>query len=422
MMLLSLILSLLVAMAVPMAGSTSARPQAGPTPRIISITHDVHFPDEIVLRLEAEAEVPVREITLFYTLGRKRATVYGYPTFRPGTHVAAEFRIKTGGASYIPSGTDIEYYYVLRDEAGQVLETPRTSLEYKDLQYEWQRLEHGPLVFLWHDRPESEVRAAAAEVAPRVETVQHALGLESVQPVKAVILNSGREAQRSFPLISDTTRREHVFGGFAYGEYGLFLLVGLGRDGLVHEATHLLLDQALDSPLAMVPSWLNEGLAMYFEPGPRGRDLTVEQAARDNRLLPLRAMKAVPGRPQDIYLFYAQARSIVSYMMTTYGEGPMRDLLRLLNEGKTIEEALQRAYGKSLEALEREWKAGLTGEAPASPSPGPGALGTAAIVAGAAIIAMVAYLVKWLLRATGMTRAGDSPPDDNHGAGATPPG
>ncbi len=422
MMLLGLIFSLLLGLTVPVSGSASAGPQAGPATRIISITHDVHFPDEIVLRLEAESEVPVREITLFYTLGRKRATVYGYPTFRPGTHVAAEFRIKTGGASYIPSGTDIEYYYVLRDEAGKVQETPRTTLEYKDPQYEWQRLEHGPLVFLWHDRPESEVRAAAAEIAPHVETVQRALGLESVQPVKAIILGSGREAQRSFPLISDTVRREQVYGGFAYGDYGLFLLVGLGRDGLVHEATHLLLDQALDSPLAVVPSWLNEGLAMYFEPGQHGRDATLKDAARDNRLLPLHAMKAVPGRPQDIYLFYAQARSVVAYMMTTYGEGPMRDLLRLLNEGKTIEEAVQRAYGKSLETLEREWKASLTGETPAQPTPGPGALSTAAIVAGAAVVALVAYTVKWLLRATGLTSRDNSPPDDNHGAGATPPG
>lgn len=421
MILLSLIFSLLLALTVPMASSTWAGPQASPSTRIISITHDVHFPDEIVLRLEAESEAPVREITLFYTLGRKRATVYGYPTFRPGTRVAAEFRIKTGGASYIPSGTDIEYYYLLRDEAGQVLETPRTTLEYKDPQYEWQRLELGHLVFLWHDRPESEVMAAAAEVAPQVEAVARTLGLEAVQPVKAVILNSGLEAQRSFPLISDTTRREHVFGGFAYGEYGLFLLVGLDRDGLVHEATHLLLDQALDSPLAMVPAWLNEGLAMYFEPGPHGRDVTVEQAARDNRLLHLRAMKAVPGRPQDVRLFYAQARSIVAYMMTTYGEGRMRDLLRLLNEGKAIEEAVPGAYGKTLEGLEREWKASVTGAVPSSATPGPGALSTAAIVAGAAVVALVAYVVKWLLRAIGPTRPGGGPPDDGQGPGAAPP-
>ena len=74
---------------------------------------------------------------------------------------------------------------------------------------------------------------------------------------------------------------------------------------MVHEATHLLLDRAVDSPLARVPAWLNEGLAMYFESDSYRREATVARAARDSALLRLGAMNTVPGRPEDVRQFYA---------------------------------------------------------------------------------------------------------------------
>ena len=99
------------------------------------------------------------------------------------------------------------------------------------------------------------------------------LGLVTAPPMKAVILNNRREADRGLPTVSEAATRGHLYGGFAFRDYDLFVLLGLSEDGIVHEATHLMVNEAVDSPLARVPDWLNEGLATYFESAGSGGSL-----------------------------------------------------------------------------------------------------------------------------------------------------
>jgi hypothetical protein len=318
--------------------------------------------------------------------------------------VTAEFAVKTSGASFVPSGADIEYFYEIRDAVGNTVESERFDLEYKDPAFDWQRFQRGELVILWHDRPRSQVVEVARDVGERLVAVKELLGLENPRPMKAVILNSSREAGRSFPPVSDTTSRRHVFGGFAFGDLDLFVLAGLDRDSVVHEMVHLLIDEALDSPLARVPSWLNEGLAMYFESEPRGRQAAVAQAAGNDRLLRLRFMGSTPGVPADVRLFYAQASSVVKYVMDAHGPEMMASLLEALNKGGGIEAAVREVYGLSLEDLERAWKADLLGEPRLFQVTDPGTLGTSAIIGGAVAIAVVMVVIRWL-------RHLGSPPD-----------
>jgi hypothetical protein len=395
MSLLSLVLGIIVALAAG-AGSVAAGPQPSGAIQVVSTSQRVDFPNEIALRLEAESSAKITQVTLFYRLGSQTTRIYGYPSFTPSTRVRADFTIKTGGANYIPSGIDVEYYYLIRDEGGNTFETERFSLEYKDPAFRWQRHTQGEITVLWHDRSQESVARVTADVAQRLEAVKRLLGLSEVKPMKAVILNNGREAERSFPAVSEAARQGHVFGGFAFGQYGVFVLVGLDRDGMVHELTHLLVDQALDSPRAKMPAWLNEGLAMYFESGSQGREGTLARAIDGRRLLPLRSMGSVPGRPQDIGLFYAQAWSIVKFMVDTRGEERMGALLKSINEGKDIEEAVHQTYGVGLDELERQWKGWLGGDPPNTSHSGPGTIGTAVIVSGAVAVTVVVAVARWL--------------------------
>ena len=201
-------------------------------------------------------------------------------------------------------------------------------------------------------------------------------GLDDVRPIKAVIFNSRREADRGLPFVSEAASRRHLYGGFAFGEYDQFVLSGLSEHGIAHEATHLLLDQAVTSPLAKVPAWLNEGLATYFEPLTSARARTVDGAARSRRLLRLRSMGAVPGRPEDVVVFYAQAWSIVTHMIETHGAEHMGALLDALDSGLEIDEALRSVYGMGVDGLEAEWRARLEGSFSPLPRPDPGTVGT----------------------------------------------
>ena len=190
----------------------------------------------------------------------------------------------------------------------------------------------------------------------------------------------------------------------------MFVLVGLDPNGIVHEMTHLLIAEAIDSPFARIPSWLNEGLAMYFESGTRGRDATVSSAADQGRLLPLRSMGNVPGRPEDVRLFYAQSWSIVTHMMDAHGEERMSTLLYAIDDGQPIEDALPAVYGMTLNELQREWQDGIGERSISGATVDPGTFGTALIIAGAVAVAMFVILFRWVQRLGGPVDTGDAGP------------
>ena len=375
--------------------SLSDSPSPAPI-SVVSMSHDVLYPDEVVFTLEAEADAQITAVTFYYAFAGQKTTLYGYPTFVPGNRISAEYRLKTGGSSYIPGGTVIHYHYLLEDAEGNTLTGKEMVLEYTDPQYEWERLREGDLLVLWHDRPADRVGIIVADVNERLSAVKSLLGIEKASAMKAVVLNNSREAERGFPTVSAASKQEYLYGGFAFGDFDLFVLVGLTADRMVHEATHLLLDEAVGSPLARLPAWLNEGLAMYFETDTRGREARVVDAALHDSLMDLRSMNSVPGKPDDVRLFYAQSWSLVRYLVDTLGAEHIPSILAAINSGSPIDEAVQQVYGKSLEDLEDQWKTEVVQAMPLAPRSGLGVVSVGTIIACAVLIAVAVTAFRWV--------------------------
>ena len=366
--------------------------------RVVAAVHSIDYPDKLNFQLQAEGDSTITEVRLFYSVAGRPVQVYGYAAFEPGLRVSADFTVETSGSSYIPTGVEIEYYYQISDVNGNTVESTPQSFEYRDPRYRWESLTIGSLTVLYHDISDRRVAQAAQQVSARIEEIKPVFGIEDVHRMKAVIVNGSREARRAFPLISQASQRGHYFAGFAFDEYDLFLMQGLDTDTMIHEATHLLVHQAADSALARVPAWLNEGLAMQFEDRSIVRSATVRSAARAGRLLSLKNMGSVPGRANDIALFYAQAWSVVDYMVDTYGTEQIPVLLGTLNMGKRIDEALPLAYGLSVEELDQEWRNDLLGVTPIAPRPDPGTVGTSVLLTGAAMAAVATSAWPWIWR------------------------
>ncbi len=364
--------------------------------RVLETTHEVRFPSEVVFQLEAEGDESITEVTLYYNVSGGRVTTYGYPSFSPAKQITAGFTIETDGSSYLPTGADIEYHYQIRDALGRSLETPPLTLEYRDPRYEWQTLQRGSMKFLWHDRPVEQVARVSDVVAERLNEVREVLGLDADPQMKAVIINDAREAQRSFPSVSGTATQTHLYSGFAFREYDLFVLAGLHTDGIVHEATHLMLDEAASSPLVRVPSWLHEGLATYFESSSNRRERSLAQAARSSALMPLSHMIRQPGRPSEVRVFYDQSWGVVNYLMSTYDPDQMTTLIEAMGSGRNLDESLWWAYGLTLDDLDEQWKASLLGNTPVAPRPDPGTLVTNSLIGAAVAVALTVVGLKWL--------------------------
>ena len=139
------------------------------------------------------------------------------------------------------------------------------------------------------------------------------------------------------------------------------MLSGLQGDSLIHELTHLMVNEAVDSPRAKVPAWLNEGLAMYFESGSSHRESQVRDGRRNGWLLPLRHMESVPGRPSEVRVFYSQSASVVRYLMDDHGSARMGRLLTLIDRGLDIDDALGQVYGFDVNGLDSAWRAQISG-------------------------------------------------------------
>jgi hypothetical protein len=142
-----------------------------------------------------------------------------------------------------------------------------------------------------------------------------------------------------------------------------------GRTTIAHELTHVLVGHLTFSCLGDVPTWLNEGLAVYaegdLEPSSRSQ---LDQAISDDQLLSVRSLSGGFSEvPSKAYLSYSQSYSIVKFLIETYGQDSMNSLLIALRDGNTIDEALLQVYGFDIDGLENAWREAV-GAAPETAS------------------------------------------------------
>ena len=373
--LLALFLGLALALFVP--GGASLYPAvvrgAGDGIRVLSNDNEVRFPGDVVFNVEVEGgQADIVEIRLYYRVSRSGVWSYAYPHVSPSRRVEASFNLDFSGASYVPPGTEVEYFYSVTDSLGNALDTdPRTFL-YVDGKYRWQTVAAGPLTLYWHDLPQGRVEGMAREIEGSLDEVASALGVDLDVPMRGVIYNSQRESRDAFPNQSRTTTEGQVFAGYAFPENGVFVGVGFNPGLIVHEAAHILMHEAAGSPWARVPAWVNEGFASYVEPGGRGYARAFSIGASGGASpgqIPLRHMSTLPGRPSDIRYFYRKAESVVGYLLEVHGEDRFRDFLGDLDGGADPEQALVATYGFGQDDLDQKWAASL-GQLDALPTGG----------------------------------------------------
>ena len=176
-------------------------------------------------------------------------------------------------------------------------------------------------------------------------------------------------------------------GGQAFPDQDIVILgisqtdLDWGRNSIVHELTHVLVGHLTFSCLGDVPTWLNEGLAVYSEGelDPASQQ-QLDEAIQNDTLLSIRSLSAGFSEVSDkAYLSYSQSFSVVKFLVETYGQEKMTALLTSLRDGVTIDEALTNTYGFNVEGLEDEWRAGI-GAKPRAVSAQPTAQPTATFV------------------------------------------
>ena len=322
------------------------------------------FQEGIRFDAEVRSSAEIEEIAVRFRIGQREIGAYEY--LEPEEHGGGEtvkssvfYRTNTS-ARYIAPGTIITYNFEVKDADGNRLDTEESEYIYHDDRFEWEEISNGIVTVSYHGPVSFRAKELLDATVLTLENMGPLLGAGVDDPIRITMYNNWPEMRPALPPASEVSRRELITEGQAHSPEGVLLVLGGAQraSGIAsHEVTHILVHRAGEGVLGRVPSWLNEGLAEFgnIQPG-ESYDRALAYAIRSNNLLPITGMDSQPGTPEDVIIFYGQARSIVNFMIEEYGAEKMRELMATIKSGKNYRNAIPEVYGITPLELENQWR------------------------------------------------------------------
>ncbi|MBI2979567.1 MAG: peptidase MA domain-containing protein, partial [Chloroflexi bacterium] len=319
------------------------------------------FPLKLNFNLSAKSDANITDIRLHYTVDHDsyaQVVSEAFIEFAPATTVDIQWTWdmrRTGG---LPPGTNVEYWWTVKDASGGITDTAPVRLQFDDNRYPWKSLTKDKVTIYWYQGEPSfaqEVMLASQQALARLT---EDTGAYLKKPVKIYIYNSSRDLQGAMVFPREWT------GGVTYSRYGIIAIgiapnnLSWGRRAIAHELTHLVVHQMTFNPYGDLPTWLNEGLAMYAE-GELEPDYTslLTKAIADKSLISVRSLASpFSAYAGEASLAYAQSYSLVAFLVSSYGQDEMLALLNTFSEGSGYDGALTKIYGFDMDGLNTLWR------------------------------------------------------------------
>ena len=340
-------------------GTSAFAPMA---PSVTSNEISLDFPESATFRATFSGDAEITSVVLEY--GNKQETcgdviAKAFPEFTPDKTVHAEWTWEMRQSGSLPPGSQVWWRWRITDANGQETVTETKTATWLDDTHNWQTMNEGNVLRLhWYEGSQSFAAELANAAQDGLLFNQTQSGLEAEAPIDIYVYANTDDLKEAILY------EPSWIGGGAFPEYDIVILaiapdeLEWGRDVIVHELTHVLVGHLTFSCLGDVPTWLNEGLAVYSEgeldPGSQEQ---LDQATRDDTLFTIRSLSS--GFSEDhakALLSYNQSYSVTKFLVETYGQEKMTALLLALQSGMTIDEALQQTYGFNTEGLEATWR------------------------------------------------------------------
>lgn len=386
-------------------GPAAPAQEAGHGIAVLASGVEKDFPVQARFTLEAESDADIVDVRLRYRVDRMKhveVVSEGWAEFEPASVIEAHWVWDMRLAS-LPPGAVVTYWWTIEDAAGNTVETSPETMRFDDDRYEWRSLTAGgflegcgedvEVTLYWYQGSESFARELLDVCEEGLARLTEEIGTCPNRPIEIYIYASSQDLRGAMVFPQEWT------GGVAYTEFST-IAIGIppggsdwGKRALVHELTHLVVHQVTYSPYGQLPTWLDEGLATHNEgellPDLRSR---LEWAAHEGRLISVRSLASpFSAQPEQAYLSYAQSYSLVEYLLVNYGQDSMMELLTLLTEGSSYDEALRAVYGFDMDGLDDRWRQTLADVVP--PEPPRDWFGPAMVVLAAVLVGLIAIAV-----------------------------
>ena len=189
------------------------------------------------------------------------------------------------------------------------------------------------------------------------------LGIAPTDPLRIVAYNNYRHMVVALPFRSSAVSQDLQAQGMAFSDERVLLIHAFDPTvtGTVsHEFTHILVAEAAGGSSALVPAWLNEGLAEYGNIDKTDEyDAALRYGIYTRRIRPLWYQQTFSGEPEDILIAYGQGKSVVEFMVRRWGEDRITALFEALRHSRDIDTALMQVYGVDQYGMDSAWRRAL---------------------------------------------------------------
>ena len=321
----------------------------------------IQFPNTITFQAKITASANITSIVLEY--GTEQLTcgdviAKAFPEFTPGKSIDAQWTWDMRQSGSLPPGATIWWRWRYTDESGNETVSDQKTITWLDSEHNWKTIKKDKLNLHWYSGNQEFAQELLNAAQSGLDFNHTKSGLTAEAPIDIYIFADTNDMKDAILYEPSWT------GGQAFADNDIVILgisqsdLDWGKDAIVHELTHVLVGHLTFSCLGAVPTWLNEGLAVFSEGELDPSSQTqLDEAIRNDTLFTVRSLSAGFSEVSDkAYLSYSQSFSIVKFLIETYGQDKMTALLTALRDGATVDDALSQTYGFNIEGLEAEWR------------------------------------------------------------------
>jgi len=328
---------------------------------ILDSSSQVEFPIRLVFNLSAESDVNITDIRLRYTVEQEsfaEVTSEAYVEFVPATRVDVGWALEMVKVGGLPPGTVVNYWWVVEDASGNRIETSPVQVQFDDNRYSWRNLTEGKITIYWYEGERSFAQELMTTVQQALSRLAEDTGAYLERPVRIYVYVNSQDLRGALIFPQEWT------GGLAFTRQSLIAIgiapdnLGWGKRAITHELAHQVTHQMTFNPYIGLPTWLDEGLAMYAEGELEPEYIAfLSQAVAEESLITVRSLSSpFSALAEQAYLAYAQSYSLVEFLIDNYGRDKMFELLSTFEQGSGYDEALEKVYGFNRDGLNVLWR------------------------------------------------------------------
>jgi len=349
---------------------------------------EMSFPDSIAFYLGINSDETIETVKLHYGTDGRSCQDGGSRQileFEMDTdlELSWEWELKRSGA--LPPGVEVWWQWEIITTSGASLLSEKKVIIVEDDRHDWQELNSEGVFVQWYvgDREfGDELLDIAITGLNRLEAE---IGIRPAGDLRLIIYASAEDVRDALIHTYEWT------GGVAMDEYNS-TIIGIypsqmewARDVIPHELAHLVIGTlTFNCRGARIPTWLNEGIAVLSEGEISPQDFDrLEASLAEGSLPALKSLERGFSADSDrATLSYTQSAVVTDYLIHEFGKVKLSTLLLTIQEGETIDNALESVIGMDTAGLDAAWRnslgyasetgdQGISDEASPTPTPVP---------------------------------------------------